>query len=264
MNYKDAGRLENVIPRSNRHQASHKHATLDWVLDQLVAAYVRASKQSEAIRVVTERLNEIRGILKQDSPELGRLLAATGKSLLAIDPAAAEPVLRECLTLRDKLSTNSPDIPALRNDLVKSHLNLGLVLARLDRCPEAELELRAAQMKSANLVADFPGQPEYEEILAVAHHRLAFLLGDVGKYDEVREQLLQEIAGRERSVEGSPEEPTSRVSLGVELCDLATTTPELSNGASLPWLDKSIEVLKPVVEAEPQLVDATIAVQCAL
>ena len=65
----------------------------DWVGDNLLDVYMMAGKRSEAVRYITEKLAEYRQRFTPDSPELGGLLAATGKDLLNVDPAAAEPIL---------------------------------------------------------------------------------------------------------------------------------------------------------------------------
>ena len=125
MNYKNAGRLDEAIPLLEKaYKSSGKYPTLAWVAGQLLDAYVKAGKPTEAARLATEQLAENRQRLKPGSPELGGLLAVTGKVLLDVDPVAAEPVLRECLTLRETL-----DPKAWNTANAKSLLGGGAALA---------------------------------------------------------------------------------------------------------------------------------------
>jgi serine/threonine protein kinase/tetratricopeptide (TPR) repeat protein len=104
-NYKDAGRLDDAIPLLEQAYRSRAAVPNSAVLaNQLIDAYVKAGKRTEATRLVTELLAENRPRLKPGSPELGGLLASIGKTLLDFDPVAAEPVLRECLAIREKLA----------------------------------------------------------------------------------------------------------------------------------------------------------------
>src|SRR5262249_9092938 len=62
-----------------------------------------AKRRTEAAQLVTEQLAERRPQLKPHSPELGGLLATTGKTLLDFHPAAANPLISECLAIPETL-----------------------------------------------------------------------------------------------------------------------------------------------------------------
>jgi eukaryotic-like serine/threonine-protein kinase len=108
VNYKDAGRAAEAVPLLERaHAAARQYPQLNWVGLPLVDAYAKAGRKADAARLTAELLAADRKRLPPNSPQLGNLLASTGKALLDLDPVAAEPVLRECLELREKLAPKS-------------------------------------------------------------------------------------------------------------------------------------------------------------
>ena len=95
----------------------------------LVEAYTRAERWADGARAVGEWLAEWRAKLKPGSPELGVLLAQSGKMLLRLDPAAAEPVLRECLDLWEKLDPKAWTTASARSLLGEALLLQGKLAA---------------------------------------------------------------------------------------------------------------------------------------
>ena len=109
MNYKDAGRLAEAIPLlEEAYQAAKKHPTLRWVDGQLIDAYAKAGENAKLADLIQEQLAEARKTLPKDSPELAGLLVQIGMSLLQQKKwTEAEPLLRECLAIREK---TQPDV----------------------------------------------------------------------------------------------------------------------------------------------------------
>ncbi len=105
VNYRDAGRLEEALPLlEEAHRKGKPHAQLAWVEDALITAYVKAGKATEARSLLHDSLAVARKRLPADSPQLAGLLATAGSQLLDLEQyAEAEPLLRECLALREKL-----------------------------------------------------------------------------------------------------------------------------------------------------------------
>ncbi|MFO0881215.1 MAG: serine/threonine-protein kinase [Gemmataceae bacterium] len=103
VNYRDAGRLMEATPLlEEAHRAAKKHASLRWVGPQLVGAYTKAGKPAEAARLIDELLADARKTLPKDSPQLAEQLAPFGLALLGLKRfAEAEPLLRECLAIRE-------------------------------------------------------------------------------------------------------------------------------------------------------------------
>jgi hypothetical protein len=105
VNYKDAGRLKEALALlEEAYAASKKHSQLRWVVQPLLEAYTRAGQPTEkAKRVIADLLADARKQLAKDSPQLASPLAVAGLYLLQIKAfAEAEPICRECLTIRAK------------------------------------------------------------------------------------------------------------------------------------------------------------------
>jgi tetratricopeptide (TPR) repeat protein len=102
VNYGDAGRLAEAVPvLEEAWRGARGHEPLRWVGEALLTAYTRAGKSTEAASLVQENLAATRKTLPADSPPLAAALASAGLALLELKRwADAEPVLRECLTIR--------------------------------------------------------------------------------------------------------------------------------------------------------------------
>jgi serine/threonine protein kinase/tetratricopeptide (TPR) repeat protein len=108
VNYLDAGRLAEAIPLLEEgFRAGLKHPILRGVGTRLLDAYLQAGKTANAAALVAEMLADARRTLPPDSPQLAAKLAEFGSALLAAKAFTdAEPVLRECLSIR---ATKQPD-----------------------------------------------------------------------------------------------------------------------------------------------------------
>jgi tetratricopeptide (TPR) repeat protein len=104
VNYKDAGRFKEGIPLlEEAYRASKKHANLSWVGGSLQDAYTKAGEAAKLADLLLERLAEARKTQPNDSPTLAGKLAEVGQVLLQQKKwTDAEPLLRECLTIRAK------------------------------------------------------------------------------------------------------------------------------------------------------------------
>jgi serine/threonine protein kinase len=103
VNYREGGRLEESIPLLvTAYREGRKHAALNWVSGELQVAYERAGKAPEAIALMKERLATARATFPPESPQLEAALSQAGVTLLRLKAwADAEPILRECLDLRE-------------------------------------------------------------------------------------------------------------------------------------------------------------------
>jgi eukaryotic-like serine/threonine-protein kinase len=108
VNYKDAGRVTQAIPLlEEAYHASKKHAQFRGVGTPLLDAYAKAGKPAEAARLIDELLADTRQTLPKDSPQLAGQLAQFGSALLELERhAAAEPLLRESLAIREEKEPN--------------------------------------------------------------------------------------------------------------------------------------------------------------
>jgi serine/threonine protein kinase len=104
VNYKDAGRLKEAVPLlEEAHQAAKRFRPLRWVARQLIDAYTKAGETAKLADLLREQLPEARKTLPRDSPQLAGLLAQIGTYFLQQKQwTEAEPLLRECLAIREK------------------------------------------------------------------------------------------------------------------------------------------------------------------
>jgi serine/threonine protein kinase/tetratricopeptide (TPR) repeat protein len=104
LNYVDAGRLEQGLALlEEAYQASKHDAKLRWVGSNLLRRYIKAGKADRARALAKELRADARRTLPPDGPKLAAKLALVGSALLTIKEFAdAEPVLRECLSIRTK------------------------------------------------------------------------------------------------------------------------------------------------------------------
>jgi serine/threonine protein kinase len=104
VNYKDAGRLQEAMPLlEEAYRDAKKYPDLRFAGGHLLLAYAKAGERAKLANLVSEQLHEIRNALPKDSPQLAGQLAPIGLALLEQQQwAEAEPLLRECLTIREK------------------------------------------------------------------------------------------------------------------------------------------------------------------
>jgi tetratricopeptide (TPR) repeat protein len=104
VNYQDAGRLEKAIPLlEEAYQAAKKDPELSWVGVPIQDAYRKAGDTSKLTDLLSEQLADARKTLPKDRPQLAGLLAQISLGLLEHQKwVEAEPLLRECLAIREK------------------------------------------------------------------------------------------------------------------------------------------------------------------
>ena len=109
VNYKDAGQLDKSLPLlEEAYRASAKLPMLRVVEPQLLDGYLKAGKTKQAEGLVKNVLESLRKQFPKESPQLAGSLAQLALSMTqakAFD--MAEPVLRECLAIREKAQ---PDV----------------------------------------------------------------------------------------------------------------------------------------------------------
>jgi WD40 repeat protein/tetratricopeptide (TPR) repeat protein len=104
VNLQDAGRLKEALPiLDEAHRGAKKYPELRWVTDKLLDAYSRAGEKDKFASVLLGLVPEARQHLPKDSPQLAGYLAQVGLGLLQHNKwVEAEPLLRECLAIREK------------------------------------------------------------------------------------------------------------------------------------------------------------------
>ena len=77
----------------------------------MLDAYAKAGENAKLANLLQEQLAEVRKTLPKDSPQLAGLLAQIGLSLLEQKKwTEAEPLLRECLAIREKAARRLVDL----------------------------------------------------------------------------------------------------------------------------------------------------------
>jgi tetratricopeptide (TPR) repeat protein len=120
------------------HRRGRRYPELAWVGDVLLATYLQAGPKDRAVPLIAANLAAARKSLPAGSPELASQLAEVGSQFLQADAfAAGEPVLRECLTLRENLAAG--DKPAVAAwQVANTRSMLGAALLGQGKHAEAE------------------------------------------------------------------------------------------------------------------------------
>jgi tetratricopeptide (TPR) repeat protein len=200
VNFKDAGRLQEAIPLlEEAYHASHRFPNLRRIGAPLLDAYVKAGNTSEAVGLVQELLAETRKTVPHDSPQLASVLAQAGLTLLTVKAwNEAEPILRECLTLRAKLAADAiPQVLPWQVANVRSML--GGALSGQEKFADAEPLLLAGYAGLKENESTIP--PEAKIRPAEALQRLLDFYtatGQAEKADEWRKKLEETKAAEEK------------------------------------------------------------------
>lgn len=138
VNYRDAGRLADAIVLLEQVQEhAHPYPSLAWVGAALVTAYQQQGEPAKALTLLRTQLAAGRQRVQPDSTALANLLETTASQLLDLRQAVeAEPLLRECLALRSRITPGGWSVPYLK-------ALLGGALAEQGKFDEAEPLLRA-------------------------------------------------------------------------------------------------------------------------
>ncbi len=108
VNYKGDGRLKEAIPLlEEAYRASKKFPNVRFAGPNLLDAYAKAGQLAEAAKLIDELLTDARKRSPKDSPEPAGMMAVFGNTLLEMKGyTEAEPLLRECLAIREKKEPN--------------------------------------------------------------------------------------------------------------------------------------------------------------
>jgi tRNA A-37 threonylcarbamoyl transferase component Bud32 len=103
-NYKDAGRLAEALPLLEEgYRAAKKYPRFAGVGAALLDGYAQAGMVKKAAELASGLLADVRTHFLKESPQLAAQLAPIALSLLQAKAfAEAEPLLRECLVIREK------------------------------------------------------------------------------------------------------------------------------------------------------------------
>jgi len=194
-NYKDAGRLKEAIPLlEEAYLVAKKYPTLHAFAPQLLEAYAKAGENAKLATLLQEQLAEARQALPKDGPQLAGMFAQVGKALLDQNKGTeAEPLLRECLAIREK---TQPDVWLTFN--TKSLL--GRALLGQKKYTDAEPLLLAGYEGMKKQEAKIP--PQGKVRLTEAVERLVQLYEATDKKEEAA-KWRQDLEARKSQEKGS-------------------------------------------------------------
>jgi eukaryotic-like serine/threonine-protein kinase len=199
INYKDAGRLDLAIPLLEEvYRAGDTFPDLGWVGGPLLDAYAKTGRSADVAKMVPEYLAAVRKSAPSDSPQLADALVWCGSSLLQVKAyAAAEPLLRECLAIREQTQPNS-------RNAVAAQSMLGKALVGQKKYTEAEPLFLAAYQGRKQLEATNP--PQGKSGLPEAVQSLIQLYEATSKPDEAARWRaeLEATKGAEKLPEKKP------------------------------------------------------------
>jgi serine/threonine protein kinase/tetratricopeptide (TPR) repeat protein len=193
-NYFDAGRFADAIAlfKEVREKGSDC-PELAWVGGDLLTAYVRAGKPAEATALATEQVQAARQHFAADSPQLAAILAMAGQALLEAKAyAAAEPLLRDCLSIRQSKETEA--WPMFHTQSLVGAALLGQL-----KFAEAEPLLQQGYQGMKQRHQEIPANAK--DGLTKAHERLVQLYDAWGKAEkaaEWREKLRAKASSQEK------------------------------------------------------------------
>jgi tetratricopeptide (TPR) repeat protein len=148
------------------------------------------------------------------------LLAATGR------PKDAEAAYTDALAIQKQLAAEYPGRPEFRQDLARTHTNLGLLLGETGRHKDAEVAYRDALAIEKQLAAEYPGRPEFRHDLANNHNNLGVLLLNTGRHKEAEAACADALALQKSLAADFPQVPDYRNDLAGTLVNRAI----LANG----------------------------------
>ena len=177
VNYVDSGRVSEGIPLlEEAYRSGGKFPHLRAFGVPLLAAYAKTGRSADAAKLVGELLADTRKTAPQASPQLAAALAQFGLVLLQLKAyAEAEPLLRECLAIREKTQ------PDLWNTFTAKSM-LGEALRGEKKYAEAESLLIAGYEGMKQREATIP--PQGKDRLPEALEHLVQFYEAIGKPDE--------------------------------------------------------------------------------
>jgi tetratricopeptide (TPR) repeat protein/tRNA A-37 threonylcarbamoyl transferase component Bud32 len=189
----------------------------------------------------------------QDDLAVHLLLAGSLHRQLA-EWAEAEAAYRRAVEVREKLKADYANIPLYQHRLADCWNALAVVLSEQGKHAEAEKAYAEALALDKKLADTFPGVPEYRVSLASAHGNLANVLGVQGKKAAARSGLEQALAIHQELAKEYPRVPGYQVALASNYVNLAGLVQDDQPAEALPWCDKAIATVAPVVAQDPRLV----------
>jgi tetratricopeptide (TPR) repeat protein len=135
----------------------------------------------------------------------------------------AEPAYAEALALLKQLAVDFPERPEFRQQLARTHDNLGLLLRDTGRLREAETAHGEAIAIQKQLAADLPARADIRKDLATSHYNLGYLLSRFpSRLKETEAAYAESLALRKQLAADFPTRPDFRWRLAATHNDLGS------------------------------------------
>jgi eukaryotic-like serine/threonine-protein kinase len=166
---------------------------------------------------------------------------------------AQEPI-RQAVETQEKLSSQYPASPAVRDRLSHFLSQQGILFAQQGKHHEAEAAFRRALGIRERLAEQFPKLPEYQQRVSETLMSLGNSLTDLRKFGEAEAVILRALEYYERLVREHPDNLEHAVSLGGMYCNLGAMKADAGKPeVALGLFDKAIDQLEKVLAKEPRL-----------
>ena len=155
----------------------------------------------------------------------------------------AEAAYSAALDLQKQLAADFPTRPEFRQELARSHNNLGILLRDTGRLKEAEAAYGAALDLQRQLAADFPNQPDLRNELAGTCVNLAVLCNQRRDFQAAKAYLEEARPHHQAALKANPRHPIYRQFLRNNLWTLARANAGLLDQASAVQVAETIRDL---------------------
>ncbi len=162
--------------------------TDDVVENQLARRVKLTEEDREFLRNILSRYEAFAALPGDDAEQ--RDIRAEGLLRVGViryrlgEVKEAETAYADALAMYKQLVADFPMRPEFRQELARSHNDLGLLFSETGRLEQAETAYADALAILKQLAADFPSRREFRQVLAASHNNLGLLLGATGRMKE--------------------------------------------------------------------------------
>jgi serine/threonine protein kinase len=148
---------------------------------EMADALAREPEELAKTRAALEAMTKARARARQALSRVSEQVVEESMGRKSQLSAADQKFLREMLPDYETFANEMGDTPQARELRAEGHFRIGTIQFRLRGLAKAETAFRAAMRLYKDLAADFPGQPEYRQLLAQAHSNLGIVLRASGR-----------------------------------------------------------------------------------
>jgi tetratricopeptide (TPR) repeat protein len=168
-------------------------------------------------------------------------------------PKKAVPLYKEAQNIYQKLKDEHPKVPDYQDQLARVYHNIGHAYEALRESSLAEAAYGEACKMRRQLVRDHPMIPDYQIGLARSLKVLGLLYCGTGRSKEARDLFRDSREIWEKLARDYPEVTDFQVGQGGIYSSLGLLAIQLGEDqTALGWLNRSVKILKAILENEPR------------